>query len=101
MQLARRDKAVTTVVAFATDDADAPRFRILFKAELRHRGAGILHQGERRDAVALGGDPIDLAHLGGGDDFHRWRLNFEASVMIMHCPPVAGWATVAEFNRRT
>ncbi len=35
--------------------------------------AGVLHEREAGDAVALGGEAVDLAHFRGCENFHGFR----------------------------
>src|SRR5262252_769343 len=70
MQLAGNYQAISAIVAFAAHQRDAASLRILLEDELGDRGAGIVHQGQRRHTVASSGGAIDLAHLGCGSDLH-------------------------------
>ncbi len=70
MQLACDDESVAAVVAFAADDAECFGRGIRQQSEFCHCRSSVLHQRERRHAEAFAGDAIDLAHFGGGDDFH-------------------------------
>jgi hypothetical protein len=69
MQLACDHEAVAAVVAFAADRADGLEVE-MFAGEVSHSGSGVLHQGQRGDAVLLRGETVDLAHFRSGNDFH-------------------------------
>ena len=73
VQLARGDKAIAAIVPLAADDADAFGAEVASQDEIGDRRPGVLHQRERRDAEALAGGAVDLAHFGGSDDLHRVR----------------------------
>src|SRR5579859_166794 len=69
VQLASDYESVPTVVAFAANHGDS-----LFDPRKRHQHhpddglSGILHQSQRRDSVLVGSEPVNLAHLGSGND---------------------------------
>jgi hypothetical protein len=65
-QIARRDQAVTAVIAFAAQDYDAPAQGEFPQNEAGRGAPGVLHQFQRRDPEAVGTDPIGHTHLGGG-----------------------------------
>src|SRR5579864_3723390 len=64
------DKAITAVVSLAAENYRAPRGSVVRKDVVCHCSASVFHQGERRNAEALGGGAIDGAHFRGGYDFH-------------------------------
>ena len=66
----RGDQAVTTVVALAAQHDDAPALGQFAQNEAGHGAAGMLHQFQRRDAEAVGGDPVGCSHLGSGQYLH-------------------------------
>ena len=51
-------QAVTAVVALAAQHDDAPALGQFTQNEAGHGAAGMLHQFERRDPEAVGGDPV-------------------------------------------
>ena len=57
-QMTRGYQAVTAVVAFAAQHHDAPALGQFTQDEAGHGAPGMLHQFERRDPEAVGGDPI-------------------------------------------
>src|SRR5208282_474732 len=72
-ELAGHNESIAAVVAFAAENADALRLRVIGEDETSDGRAGVLHQRKRRNAEALRGGAIDLAHFRRADDFHRVR----------------------------
>src|ERR1019366_1447530 len=69
-EFASHYESIAAVVAFAAENADALRLRVIGEDETRDGRAGVFHQGEGRDAEALRGDAIDLAHFRRAHDLH-------------------------------
>ena len=69
-QIARCYQAVTAVVPFAAEHHDVPAVGQFAQDEASHGAPGMLHQFERRDPEAFGGDPIGCAHLVSGQYLH-------------------------------
>ena len=70
MQLARGNKAIAAVVAFAADGAHRVEVEMLLR-KFGHGRACVFHQGKRRNAVFLSGGAVNGAHLFRGNDFHE------------------------------
>ena len=71
-QTARHHHAVAAVISLAAENHDIAR-RQIGKVSLqiiRHARARVLHQLQAGNAVALGGQPVHLAHLFRGKHFH-------------------------------
>ena len=73
-QMARRDQAVTAVVPFATEHYDVPAVGQFAQDEASHGAPRVLHQFDRRDPEAFGGDPIGCAHLVSGEYLHLFSI---------------------------
>src|SRR5258708_19337605 len=69
MQFEGGNKTIPTVVAFATDNANGLKLKML-QSKFGYRCASIFHQGERRYAVLLRGGTVNPAHLLRGNDLH-------------------------------
>ena len=69
-QIARGYQAVTAVISFAAEHHDVPAVRQFAQDKASHGASGVLHQFERRDPEAFGGDPIGCAHLISGQYLH-------------------------------
>ena len=70
MQFAGRDKSVAAVISLSANYSDRFSRGILRQDKRRHGRARVLHEGQRRNAEALAGGAVDLAHFGSCDDFH-------------------------------
>ena len=72
-------ESIAAVVSLAAKDHDAARVQVgIIRPEVFGDGrAGVFHQLQAGHAVALAGEPIDFAHLVGGEGFHanarKWR----------------------------
>src|SRR4029077_4970624 len=67
-------ETVSAIVAFAAEDRDLywlDRGSIHdVTASIRHASARCFHELKTGDPVALGGQAVDFAHLGSGENFH-------------------------------
>ena len=70
-QVARNDEAVAAVISLAAknDDVLVDESGKALRDEIGDAFAGILHQRGRRNSEALGGEPVNLIHLGCGGEF--------------------------------
>src|SRR4029077_4455078 len=70
----RSNQPVAAVIALATQDCNScrPGRRTSNKriASVRHTSSGGFHELKTRDAVTFRRQPVDLAHLGSGENFH-------------------------------
>ncbi len=82
-QTARHDQAITSIVALAAEDKNVMGGKIRKRVGqiIRDSRAGILHELQAGYAVAIGGEPVGLAHLFCGQNFHG-MLIMARSVVI-------------------
>jgi hypothetical protein len=70
----RSNQAVAAIVAFTAQDRDLRRPLRGSANELltnvRHAGSSRFHELKAGDSVVLRGHPVDLAHLGSGENLH-------------------------------
>ncbi len=64
------DESVAAVVALAAEDRDAVVLGKFAENEPGDGRAGVFHQGGGGYAEALDREPVDFAHLAGGEYFH-------------------------------
>ncbi len=83
MDLPRDHHPVAAVVALAAQHQDALRLQRgkPFGQKFHHAKAGILHQDDAGDAH-FDGAPIDLAHLGRGENFH---MRLTTTIVMSSC----------------
>ena len=70
MQSPGGHKAVAAIVSFPADHTNALRRLRTLENKVGHGSPGIFHQRQRGHAEMIGGDVVDLPHLGSGDDLH-------------------------------
>src|SRR5262249_9509226 len=74
LKVARGDKAVASIISLAAKHRNAPRVVLrtidAFAEDLGNASTRIFHELQARNAEALRGETVDLAHLGSGENSH-------------------------------
>lgn len=82
--MAGGDESVATIIAFAAEDGDSIGAWIFVYDEAGDGRPRVLHQGGRGYAELLGGEPVDFAHLAGGEYLHS-ALDAIANEQLAAC----------------